>query len=363
MSPLFSAGAKSRQPLVYIGTYTRGTSKGIYAFRFDTATGKLTPLGVAAETQNPSFVYADPKGKYLYAANETNNGSVTAYTIDAATGKLTQLNTVSSHGSGPCYVSTDRTGHVAMVANYGGGSFASYPISADGHLGEAASTIQDSGSGANRQRQERAHAHSINPSPDNRYAIAADLGLDKLLIFKLNTRTGELTPNNPDAALLKPGSGPRHFAFHPKKKFAYSINELQSTITAFSWDPNRGALTELQTISTLPSDFTGQNSTAHIAVHPNGNFVYGSNRGHDSIAVFSVDQKKGTITPVQHVSTNGKVPRNFSLDPAGNYLIAANQDTHNLVVFKLDPKSGKLTPTGETAEVGSPVCVRFVAAR
>jgi 6-phosphogluconolactonase len=362
-SSLLSAAPKPKQSLVYIGTYTGPQSQGIYAFRFDAASGKLTPLGVAAETRNPSFVAVHPSGKFLYAANETNNGAVTAYSLDAASGKLTELNTVPSHGGGPCYVTTDKTGKVAMVANYGGGSFASYPISVDGHLGEAASKIQDSGSGPVRNRQEGPHAHSINPSPDNRFVIGADLGLDKLLIFKLDSRTGKLTPNSPDSALLKPGSGPRHFAFHPKAKFAYVINELASTITGFTWDRARGALTEIQTTTTLPSDFAGQNSTAHIAVHPNGKFVYGSNRGHDSIAVFAVDPKKGTLTAVEHVSTKGKTPRNFSLDPAGNFLIAANQNTNNIVVFKVDPGTGRLKATGETAEVGSPVCVRFLTAR
>jgi 6-phosphogluconolactonase len=357
---LVSAAPKPMQSLVYIGTYTGPQSKGIYVYRFDSATGKLTPLGVAAETTNPSFVATHPTGKFLYAANEVEQGTVTAFSIDTASGKLTQLNSVSSKGSGPCYVITDKTGKVALIANYNSGSFAALPISADGRLGEATSTIQDAGSGADKSRQKGPHAHSLNPSPDNRFAIGADLGLDKLYVFHLDPTSGKLTPNTPAFAELPPGSGPRHFAFAPKGNFAYAINELKSTVTAFSYDAKAGSLKELQTITTLPKDFTGENSTAHIAVHPNGKFVYGSNRGHDSIAVFSINASQGTLTPVEQVSTKGKTPRNFGIDPSGNYLIAANQETNNIVIFRIDQKTGRLTATGDTAEVGSPVCVRFL---
>ena len=363
VAPLCSAAPKSGQFLVYIGTYTGPQSKGIYAYRFDSSTGKLTSLGVAAETPSPSFLAVDPTGKFLYAANEVNRGLITAFSLDSTSGKLTELNSVSSQGSGPCYVTTDKTGQVALVANYNSGSFAALPLSADGRLGEATSKIQDSGEGAVKSRQAAPHAHSLNASPDNRYAIGADLGLDKLYIFKLDPASGKLTPNTPAFTDLPPGSGPRHFAFDPKGKFAYAINELKSTITAFSYDPKAGALTQLQTITTLPKDFTGENSTAHIAVHPNGKFVYGSNRGHDSIAVFAVDPQKGTLTPVEQVSTKGSTPRNFGIDPTGAYLIAANQKTNNIVVFRIDQKTGRLTATGETAEVGSPVCVRFLDVR
>jgi 6-phosphogluconolactonase len=250
---------------------------------------------------------------------------------------------------------------MALVANYGNGVFAAMPIDADGKLREATSVIEDKGKGADAERQEGPHAHSLNPSPDNRFAIGADLGLDKLFIFKLDPANATLTPNDPPYAEVKPGSGPRHFAFHPAGKFAYVTNEMASTVTAFTWDGARGVLHELQTISTLPADFKGENTTAEIQVHPSGKFLYDSNRGADNIAVFSIDRRKGTLTAVDHTSTQGNVPRNFGIDPTGSFLIAANQKSDNVVVFRIDKKTGRLTATGQTAEVGGPVCVKFLA--
>lgn len=355
--------AAPKNYFAYFGTYTGAKSKGIYVSRFDAASGKLGPLSVAAEIVNPSFVAPHPNGRFLYAVSEENGGgSVSAFSIDPKTGTLTFLNKVSSHGKGPCYVRVDKTGKAVMVANYSSGSFAVLPIAVDGKLGEASSFIQDEGKGTNPARQERPHAHSLNPSPDNRFAVGADLGLDKLFIFKFEAAEGTLTPNEPPFATVKPGSGPRHFAFHPNGKFAYVTNEMASTVVAFGWNATRGELHELQTVSTLPADFKGETTTAEIQVHPSGKFLYDSNRGADSIAVFSIDPRKGTLTAVDNTPTQGKEPRGFGIDPTGSFLITGNQKSDNIVVFRIDKATGRLTPTGQVAELGAPVCVKFVAA-
>ena len=360
------AGAASADYFVYIGTYTGQQSKGIYAFRLETATGKLAPVGLVAETANPTFLAVHPNGKLLYAANEITTfggqkaGSVSAFAIDTKTGSLAALNQTSSRGAGPCHVSVDKTGKCLLLANYGGGSFAAIPLKADGSLSEATAFIQDSGSGPNAKRQSAPHAHSFNVSPDNRFAVAADLGVDKVFVYRLDPGKAALEANEPAYTAVSPGAGPRHFAFHPDGRHAYVINELNSTVTAFDYDAAKGVLKELQSIGTLPKDFTGNSSTAEVQVHPNGKFLYGSNRGHDSITIFAIDAKKGTLTLVDHVSTQGKVPRNFGIDPTGQFLLAANQNTNNVVVFRIDAKSGRLTPTGQSVEVGAPVCVKFV---
>jgi 6-phosphogluconolactonase len=348
--------------LVYIGTYTNtAKSKGIYAFRFNPDTGKLDPLGVAGETQNPSFVAIHPSRRFLYSVAEGKPATVSSFALDAKTGKLTPLNSEQVPGNGPCYISLDRSGRHAFVANYGSGNILVFPIDADGRVKPPTTNIQHAGTGGDPKRQSGPHAHSIKLSPDEKFAVAADLGLDQLFVYRFDPAAGKLTPNEPPSVKLKAAAGPRHFAFHPNKRVLYSINELASTVSAFEWNGDRGTLTEFQTLSSLPSGFSGNNSTAEIVVHPNGRFVYGSNRGHDSIAVFSADNK-GTLTLVDHTSTQGQVPRNFALDPTGKYLFAANQRTDNIVVFRVDQKTGKLTPTGTTVEVGSPVCVRFVKA-
>jgi len=352
--------------LMYVGPYTRGESKGIYAYRFQPSTGKVTPLGLAVATPNPSFVAVHPNRRYLYAVSEIGNfegkrsGAVSAFSIDAKTGKLTLLNTVPSGGGGPCHLIVDKTGKTLLVANYGGGSVASFPVKADGSLGEAASFFQHTGSSVNPKRQQGPRAHSTTISPDNRFAFFSDLGLDEVTIYKLDAATSKMEPNDPPYVKVKPGSGPRHFTFHPNGRFGYVVNEMGSSVTAFSYDPAKGALTEIQMVSTLPSDFTGENNDAEIEVHPSGKFLYASNRGHDSIAVFSVDPKKGTLTRLELVPSGGKIPRNFAIAPEGKYLFAANQDSDNIVQFKIDQASGKLTPTGETWKLGAPVCIVFV---
>lgn len=359
---LLAAGAIAapKHYLVYFGTYTGEKSKGIYVSHFDAASGKLEALSVAAELANPSFVAPHPNGRFLYAVSEEREGSVSAFSIDPKTGTLTFLNRVSSRGNGPCYARVDKTGKAVLVANYGSGGFAVLPVEADGKLREASAFIQDEGKGFDPSRQERPHAHSLNPSPDNRFAVGADLGLDKVFIFKFDAAQGTLTPNEPPFWQVKPGSGPRHFAFHPNGKFAYVTNEMASTVDALAWDAAKGELRELQTISTLPADFKGETTTAEIQVHPSGKFLYDSNRGADSIAVFAIDRRKGTLKAVDHTPTQGKVPRNFGIDPTGSFLIAANQKSDNVVMFRIDKGSGRLTPTGQVLEVGSPVCVKFV---
>ena len=376
LAPLFSFGGAPRSAktskgtyLVYVGTYTAQQSKGIYAYRFNAATGHLTSLGLAAETSNPSFLAIHPSREFLYAVNETgkfqdqSSGAVSAFAIDRHTGRLTLLNQVASRGADPCYVALDKTGKYVLVANYGGGSVAVFPVLKGGKLGEATSVLQYKGTGANPERQESPHAHWIDFSPDNRFAVAADLGLDRLNVYKFDSSKGSLVPNDPAVVQVKPGAGVRHFAFHPSARFAYAVNEMDSSVISFSYDPTRGTLHQLQSISMLPKDFSGKNDAAEIQVHPNGKFLYASNRGHDSIAVFSIDAAKGTLTPVEYVPTQGKAPRYFAIDPTGSRLFVANQNSGNIVVFQIDPVTGRLTATGQMLEIASPVCLKFVAIR
>jgi len=365
----YSAKTSKQTYLVYVGTYTDGQSKGIYAYRFNAATGQLASLGLAAETSNPSFLAVHPSQRYLYAVNETgkfqdqSSGAVSAFAIDRRTGKLTLLNQVASRGADPCYVAVDKTGKYLLVANYGGGSVAVFPVLKGGGLGEATSVLQYKGIGANPERQESPHAHWIDLSPDNRFAIAADLGLDRLDVYRFDSTKGSLVPNQPAVVQVKPGAGVRHFAFHPNARFAYAVNEMQSSLVSFAYDPARGTLHELQTISMLPKDFSGKNDAAEIQIHPSGKFLYASNRGHDSIAVFSIDPAKGTLTPVEYVPTQGKAPRYFAIDPTGSRLLVANQNSGTIVIFQIDPTSGRLTSSGQVLQIASPVCLKFVPVR
>ena len=361
-----SANAVAKTYLLYVGTYTKGESKGIYAYEYDSAPGQLKSIGLAAETKNPSFLAADPSGKLLYAVNEVgdyqgaSSGGVTAFTIDHASGKLSQLNEVASRGADPCYISFDKTSKFALVANYTGGNISVFPVQKDGRIGDASAFVQHSGKGTNPQRQEGPHAHWIEVTPDNRFAIAADLGLDELLVYRFDATKGSLSPNDPPFAKVEAGAGVRHLSFAPNGRFAYSVNEINSTVTAFSYDAKAGVLHPLQSLSTLPTDFSGENTTAEIHVHPNGRFLYASNRGRDSIAIFSIDAETGRLTSLGDVLTKGKEPRNFEIDPSGTRLFAANQNSDNIVVFDIDQKTGALTPSGKVVEVPSPVSLRFV---
>ncbi len=352
--------------LLFVGTYTEKESKGIYAYRYDAASSELTPLGVAAETSNPSFLAIDPSRRFLYAVNEVQNykgassGAVSAFAINRQTGRLSLLNEVPSRGADPCYIAFDNTGKYALVANYTGGSVAVFLVQPDGHIGEASAFVQHRGSSVNKERQEGPHAHWIETTSDNRFAVAVDLGLDELLVYRFNSKTGSLTANDPPYAKLDPGVGPRHLAFHPSGKFAYVVNELQSSITAFTYDSSRGALQKLNTITTLPRGFSGSNDTAEIKIHPSGKFLFASNRGHNSIAVFSIDSTTGSLTLVGHFPTQGKTPRDFEIDPTGKLLFVANQDTDNIVVFRIRPNDGRLIPTGQILHVPAPVCLKFM---
>jgi 6-phosphogluconolactonase len=372
LSPLFfsvAGGSADKLPanrkyLVFIGTYTTKTeSKGIYAYEFDTDTGKLTPKGVAAETPDPSWLAVHPSGKFLYAANEAGKAStVAAFAVDAKSGNLALLNQIPSLGEDPCYLSFDKTGKYVLVANYSSGTVAVFPILKGGRLGAHTAMVKDQGdTGPNKKRQEGPHAHWVQTTPDNRFALVADLGLDEIVDYRFDASNGALIDRLVHLSVA-PGSGPRHFAFHPNGSFAYILNELKSTATVLLVDSKDSALISIQTISTLPKSFSGRNDAAEIAVHPDGRFLYTSNRGHDSIAVFAIDPGEGTLKLVAHVPTGGKEPRHFAIDPSGKYLLAENQFSNNIVVFKIDAATGGLAPTGQIVQVPSPVDLTFVAA-
>jgi 6-phosphogluconolactonase len=359
-----ATGSFAGESLVYFGTYTSGKSQGIYVSKFDSATGELSAPELAAETRNPTFLAVSPNGKNLYAVSEmSKTGAVSAFAFEGKTGKLKLLNQQFSGGGGPCHVAVDATGKCLLVANYGSGSVAALPIQADGRLGAATTTLRHTGSGANPKRQAGPHAHFIMPSPDNRFTLDCDLGLDKISINRLDPTAARLTANDPPFATVAPGSGPRHFVFSQDGKFIYVINEIVGTITVFHYAANTAAMTEEQTISTLPKDFATNNTAAEIALHPNGKFLYASNRGHDSIAIYAVDRLTGKLTFLEHQSTLGRTPRHFAIDPTGRWLLAENQASDSVVVFALDPDTGKLKPTGQSITVGAPVCAVFVEAR
>jgi len=368
---IFSAlSASSVDPsyLVFIGTYTGKGSQGIYSYRFDPASGNVTSLGLAAKTENPSFIAADPSGRFLYAVNELANfngqptGAVSAFEIDRGSGKLKSLQKVSSLGAGPAYLSLDKTGRFVLVANYNSGNVAVFPIGEAGKLGQHSAFEQQVGSSVNPQRQTGPHAHSILTSNDNRFALSADLGTDQVLVYKFDAQRGTLTPNNPPFAAVKPGSGPRHIAFAPSGNWVYLANELSATITVFSYDAQSGTLTTRQTVPTLPESFTGEDREAEIAVDAAGKFLYVSNRGYDTIAVFQVSPKDGTLSFLQRVPSGGKIPRNFAIDPTGRWLFAANHESNNIQIFRVDPDNGRLTAGPQISGIFDPVCVIFVPA-
>ena len=352
--------------LAYVGTYTTKTaSKGIYAFRYDASSGKLEPLGVAAETEDPSWIAIHPNGKFLYAVKEAGkNSMVSGFALNAQTGKLTLLDQLPALGEDPCYISLDKTGKYLLVANYSSGNVVVFPVGADGELGPATANVRDEGPlGPNKERQEGPHAHWIETSVGNRFAFVSDLGLDRVLIYKFDAEGGRLSnpdPSQPDAfsSALPPGSGPRHVAFSHDGKFMYVLGELQSTVTTFANEAGE-KYRALQTVSALPAAFSRRNDAAEIALHPSGKFIYTSNRGLDSIAVFHVEGS-GLLRLAANVRTGGKEPRHFSIDPSGNYLLAENQLSDTIVTFRIDQKTGALTPTGATLEVPSPVCVAFL---
>ncbi len=360
-------------PFIYVGTYTepaqKGKAEGISVYQIDPSSGALAKVRTIAGIANPSFLAFDPTHRFLYAVNETESfdgqpgGGVSAFAVDAGAGNLTLLNTQPTYGTFPAHLIVDPTGAYVLAANYGSGNLAVYPIGPDGALGAVTDVVQNTGSGPNRARQEGAHAHMIDFDLSGRYALLVDLGIDKTLVYTLNTATGKLNPHTINgqqvSASSAPGAGPRHIAFHPTNRYAYVINELGSTIDVFAWGDIAGTLTALQTISTLPAGFTGESTTAEIVVHPSGNFLYGSNRGHDSIAIFAIDPSTGKLTALGHEPTQGKSPRNFAIDPTGTFLLAANQYSDTVVTFRIDPATGKLTPTGAVAPIPTPICLLF----
>ena len=341
---------------VFFGPYTRETSKGIYRSRFDAATGELSDAELAAEIENPSFLTIHPNGKYLYAVSELSEGTVTGFTLDAATGALAKINTQPTQGGAPCDLEVDQTGKMLVVANYSGGSTIAYQVGDDGSLSAPSDFHQHVGSSVH-PRQKGPHAHSVDFSADNRFVIVSDLGLDKVLVYEADTAAGKLKAAG--AATLPPGSGPRHFAFHPSNKYAFALGEIASTVTSFRYDPATAGMELIQTISTLPEDFAGDNSTAEIQVHPSGKFLYASNRGHHSLALITIDEATGAIERKANYPTLGETPRNFNIAPGGEYLLAANQGTANVVVFKLSPATGELAATGRQVTVSMPVCIVY----
>ena len=348
------------QTRVYFGTYTDAESKGIYVSSLDTASGRLTEPELAAEAVNPSFLAVHPSGRFLYSVNEVDEhegdaaGFASAFEIDRASGRLRFLSRSSSKGPGPCYLSLDRTGRHLLVANYGGGSVAVLPVGTDGALGLATAFVRHPGA--------EARGHSIDVDAANRFAIAADLGLDRVFVYRFDSARGALTANDPPFVALAPNDGPRHVALHTGGRVAYVLNELSMTLTAMRYDADRGALTPIQTISSLPEGVGVADglSGAEVLSHPGGRFLYASNRGHDTIAVFAIGETEGALRLVEHVPTRGKTPRGFGIDPSGAYLLAANQGSGSVVVFRIDAETGRLTPTGQAIEVGSPVAVAFV---
>ncbi len=346
----------------YLGTYTKpGGSRGIYRGSLDTTTGALTVLGLAGEAKNPSFLAMHPAGKFLYAAMEQDGGAVGAFTIEKD-GTLRHLNDQSSGGAGNCFVTVEASGRNVLAANYGGGSVASLPIHEDGSIAAATGFVQHTGHSANPSRQKEPHAHSIYVN--GAFAYACDLGTDDVFVYRFDAASGTLAPNDPPSGKVPAGGGPRHLAFHPKSGFAYVNNEITCSVTVFAHDAARGTLSALQTTSTLPEGYTqtAKDSTAEIFCHPNGRFLYVSNRGHDTIAVFAIGDD-GKVTPVQHAAANVKEPRGFALSPDGAWLIAAGQNSDSLASHKVDPATGKLTPAAQIAGIGAPVCVVFAVPR
>jgi 6-phosphogluconolactonase len=359
------------EPFVYVGTYTQKDSKGIYVYRLKTRNLEvsqnitLDPLGLAAETPNPSFLEVDLKRRLLFAVNEVDTvngkptGAVSAFRMQPD-GKLTLINQVASGGKGPCHLVLDKEGKHLLVANYGGGSVAVIPVAEDGKLGEASDVKQHEGKSVHSQRQEAPHAHCVTLSPDNAFAYVCDLGLDNVMIYKFDAANGKLTPNEPAFAQTKPGAGPRHMTFRPDGKFAYVLNELDSTVSTYEVDARAGAMKELQTISTLPGYYDGPNTAAEIQMHPSGKWVYTSNRGNETIILFAIDPEKGTLSWVEEQNTGGKKPRHFGIEPTPRHMIICNQDSDTVLISRIDAGNGRLKPSGVFTKVSSPACGVFV---
>jgi len=357
--------------LVYVGTYTGPKSQGIYLFRLETEGPEvsqnitLVPLGLAAASPNPSFLALDPKRRLLFAVNEVSQfegkpiGAVSAFAIDPSKGTLTLINQRPSMGAAPCHLALDESGRHLFVANYSSGSVSVLPVAADGRLGAASDVVQHTGSSVNPERQRGPHAHCVTLDRESRFVFVCDLGLDKVLAYRFDAQRGKLTPHEPPFARVKPGAGPRHLVFRPDGRFAYVVNELSSTVTAFRYDANAGMLHEVQEVSTLP-EHVDLNTGAEVDVHPSGKWLYVSNRGHNSVALFTIDSTRGTLTYVEELGTRGFKPRHFGIDPSGRYLAVGNQDSDTILVARIDSANGRLTPSGTLAQAPSPVCMKFL---
>ena len=354
--------AQKNESYLLVGTYTSAKSDGIYVYKFNSADGSFTPVSNASGAKNPSYLAVSPNEKFVFAVNETGGkdpGMVTAFSFDKKTGSLTKINQQPSGGDHPCYVAVDKTGKWIALANYSGGSLEVLPVAADGGLG-LPFLIQHEGKSVTK-RQDKPHVHSTVFSPDNKYIFVPDLGQDKIMTYSFNSGNGKTVAADPAFTATDPGAGPRHFAFSPSGKYGYVITELTGMVNAYSYD-GKGKLTQLQSISSHPADFTGTIGSADIHVSPDGKFLYASNRGTaNNIAIFSIDQATGKLTSAGFQSTLGKTPRNFNFDPTGNYLLVANQDTDDIIIFKVDKKTGALTDTGKKIEVGKPVCVKWAS--
>jgi 6-phosphogluconolactonase len=363
--------------LVYVGTYTepirfgtgrilQGKGKGIYVYRLDQTSGAMELVHTVTGITNPSYLAFDSTWRFLYAVNELKEyegkptGTVSAFALDPNTGKLEFLNKQLTHGTDPCHVLVDKKRAFVFVSNFMSGSICVLPVLADGSLGEASDFIQHQGSGIDPARQKGPHAHSVTLDEAGRFAFVPDLGLDKLIVYRFDPKRGILEPNGVPWAKMKPGAGPRHVALHPSGKFAFLINELDSTLASLSYDGRKGTFDVLQIVPTLPEDYHGKSDCADVQVSPSGAFVYGSNRGHDSIVIYRIHQRTGKLTYVGHEPTRGKTPRSFGIDPAGRFLLAANQDSDTIVTFRIEPRTGKLLPTGHVTQVPTPVCVKFL---
>lgn len=362
--------SQAREPTpsltLYIGTYTSGKSEGIYIYRMNVSSGELKYFNTVKRVVDPSFLAVDGKRRFLYAVNELTEfagkpgGAISAFSIDQKTGGLNILNQQPSLGGAPCHVIAGATGRFVLVANYTGGNVSVFPVRVDGSLGTATDAVQHRGSSANKERQEAPHPHCVILDRSNRYAFVADLGLDRVMIYNFDSKAGKLMPARQPWAQLNPGAGPRHFTFHPNGRYAYVINELDSTLTAFRCDAVNGTLVSMQTVSALPTDFSGNNDCADLHVSPSGKFLYGSNRGHNSIVVFAINEGTGKLEYLEHAATQGKTPRNFTLDPTGRFLLVANQESDTVVTLGIDPVTGRLEPTGHVAVVPTPVCLKFL---
>lgn len=366
------ATSVANETLAYVGTYTQGSSQGIYLYRLEahnpdvSQNVMLVPLGLAAKSTSPSFLEIDAKRRLLFAVNEVDefegqrSGAVSAFSIDPTSGKLTLLNQRASKGSGPCHLALDHEGGHLVVANYGSGSVTVLPVAADGRLGDATDFVQHSGKSVNPARQEGPHAHCATFSPDNRFVFVCDLGLDKVFAYRFDAKAGKLTPGDPPFTSTAAGAGPRHMVFRPDGKFAYVVNELNSTVTAYAYDGDGGRLAEKQAVSTLPEYFNGSNTAAEVDVHPSGKFLYASNRGHDSVVLFTIDPDAGTLAFVEEQGAGGKTPRHFGIQPSGEHLAIANQGSNTLLLCRVDAATGRLKPSGVLADAPTPACIKFL---